>query len=123
MYAKFVADLLDYRGPMIKDGMADFIAYASLMTNRTSAFEKNELNISKLIYEEMGITSRLTHASISTSDKYPIYVFLGCHTAENYFNLLNNNGEQDVLRDKKRVIHTKLLHEAMKTNPYRHVSA
>ncbi len=123
MYAKFVADLLDYSGPMIKDGMADFVAYASLMINRTSAFEKTQLNISKLINEEMGITSRLTHASISTSDKYPIYVFLGCHTAENYFNLLNNKDEQDVLREKKTVIFNKLLHEDMKTNPYRHVSA
>ncbi len=123
MYAQFVADLLDYRGPMINDGIADFVAYASLMINRTCAFEKTELNISKLINKEMGIDSKLTTANISTSNKYPIYVFLGCYTAKNYLNLINNKYEQDVLREKKRTIFIKLLYEANKTNPYRHVSA
>ncbi|CAG8871377.1 hypothetical protein JRG49_00735 [Pseudomonas fulva] len=123
MYAKFVADLLGYRGPMIHDGTADFIAYASLMINRTREFERTELDISKLIYKEMGITSRLTTSSISTSDKFPMYVFLGCHTAENYLNLLANQDEQDLLREKKKSIFNKLLHEANRTSPYRHVSA
>lgn len=123
MYAKFVADLLDYRGPMINDGVAGFVAYASLMISRTYAFDKTELNISKLIKKEMGIDSKLTNTNIATSDKYPIYVFLGCNTAENYFNLLNNKSEQEALREKKRSIFNKLLYEANRTNPYRHVSA
>lgn len=123
MYAKFVADLLGYRGPMLHDGKAEFVASASLMINRTKEFQTTQIDIARLINKELGITTKLTEAGIPNSDKFPIYVFLGCGTAENYLNLITNEHEQDALREKKKIMFNELLQSTYGFKSTRRVKA
>lgn len=100
MYAKFIADMLNYRGVMIKRDLAEFIVDGTTFIKYKNEIERKQeyLDIFKIIKRELGLQVRNTNFSNLSDNNFAISAFLGCGTAERYLDLLFNGEARDSLR-------------------------
>ncbi|NKQ13793.1 hypothetical protein, partial [Pseudomonas sp. SST3] len=86
MYAKFIADMLNYRGVMIKRDLAEFIVDGTTFIKYKNEIERKQeyLDIFKIIKRELGLQVRNTNFSNLSDNNFAISAFLGCGTAERY---------------------------------------
>ncbi|WP_143492738.1 TniQ family protein [Pseudomonas amygdali] len=100
LYAKFIADLLQYSGAMTNRGKADAIISCSvrLKYGRRHVGVNVSMGIASVIEQELGISINST-TNIRLMDKnISLYAFLGCQTAENYLNFLTDEESLSQLR-------------------------
>lgn len=101
LYASFIAELLNYRGPMVNRYLADFIAYISIFKHyaKNLAPPNKKLDMTSIIKRELGLSVNFSTFARPLDNKLPIYAFIGCRTADRYFELLDNEKIRDSLRD------------------------
>lgn len=100
-YAKFVADLLNYKGDMVKRGLAGYIVRLS-----TDAKYRNELKNWRDVLDLAKITKRVLNRDVTIKypgelpdHNFPIFAYLGCETAERYLELLSNAESRNSLHN------------------------
>lgn len=111
LYAKFIAKLLNYSGPMVKRDIADFLAQYSLLKYYAKELEYSNMNmdITIIIERELGLSVKNTNHGYLLDNNFPIIAFLGCRTAERYLDLLVNENARESL---KKTVMTARLHWA-----------
>ncbi|EPN6725974.1 MULTISPECIES: TniQ family protein [Pseudomonas] len=94
LYAQFIADLLQYRGAMNMRGMPEAIISLSvhLKYGQSDRGFNNSMGIASVIEKELGISVKTLISDSSLDKNISLYAFLGCRTAENYLNLLADEG-------------------------------
>ncbi|MGY2963171.1 hypothetical protein ACVWZP_004120 [Pseudomonas sp. TE36184] len=109
-YASFIAELLNYRGPMVNRYLADFIAHISIFKHYAKDLERphNKLDMTYIIEHELGLSVKYSRSDSPLDNKFSIYAFIGCRTADKYFELLSNKELRDSLRDT--IHYSNLLH-------------
>jgi len=90
LYAKFIADLLDYRGKMVLRGKANAVIHqsASLKYAHRHLHPLSSMGLAKVIQHEFGISATLDKGPSARDRVISLCAFLGCKTAETYFELL-----------------------------------
>lgn len=91
-YAKFVADLLGYRGEMAGRNRAEAIIHQSVLLKygKDRIYPRSSMGMAKVIERELGISINLTNNEHSIDRCLSLFAFLGCRTAEYYLELLAN---------------------------------
>lgn len=86
LYAKFIAELLNYSGPTVNRYMAGYIADFSLLRYYAKRIMSSNMimDITLVIEEELGLSVKNTNNGYLLDNKFPIIAFLGCRTADRY---------------------------------------
>lgn len=106
LYAKFIADLLGYRGATVKRTLADAVIHQSVTLKYAKRYadDNSSLGLDNIIARELGISITLGNNGRLLDKNLSLCAFLGCITADHYFDLLTNEDTRTLLR--------KNLHEA-----------
>lgn len=101
LYASFIAELLNYRGPMANRYLADFIAHVSIFKHYAKELERpnKKLDMTSIIERELGLSVKYSRFDRPLDNNFPIYAFIGCRTADRYFELLDNEKIRVSLRE------------------------
>lgn len=108
-YSKFIADLLNYKGPTIKSDISEWVVNRSLSLKYSDELDRDEAFLSTFIKRELGVMFRTPKNRKYSDEGHTMRAFLGCETAKKYLDLVSDSGasaqlEKDVteLRTRKR---------------------
>ena len=90
-YSNFVADLLTYNGATPMSYRTDWVITNSIRLKYGDEIKQNDEFIKNLIKNKFGVTVKTPISRTYSDNNYTILAFLGCETAEVYFNLLFKN--------------------------------
>ncbi len=90
-YSNFVADLLTYNGATPMAHRTDGLIINSIRLKYGNEIEQNDKFIKNLIKKKFGVDLKTPISSTYSVNNYTILAFLGCETAEVYFELLSKS--------------------------------
>lgn len=111
LYSKFIAEILNYNGNMLKRHIVDWRIYGSLIIRYRKEYIQDE-DLTEIIRREFGEQVKYTYRD-SSDHTVAILAFLACETAEAYLDLMTNETstdwltkEVDVIRRARRYVAT-----------------